>query len=52
MRLKAEDEASGQVAWHTLDAARPIEVIRDEIRAIADRVVVDAKAKPIGKLWL
>lgn len=50
MLLKAEDEALGR-PWHALNADRPIEVIRDEIRLIADRTVAEVKDRPIRRLW-
>jgi len=47
----AAERGDEDVAWHVLDATKPIDVLQDEIRAISARVIADVAGKPVGRLW-
>jgi dTMP kinase len=51
MQLKTEDETSGAVDWHVVDARQSIEDIQRQIAAIVDGVVASVGAKPVKRLW-
>ena len=52
MTLKQEDEASGNIPWHVIDARQSIESIQAQIKEIADKTIASAGEKPISRLWL
>ena len=37
--LQLQDEQSGQVAWHVVNAARSIEEVQEEINAIVEKTI-------------
>lgn len=49
-RISAE-RGEEDVAWHILDATKPIDVLQEEIRQISSRVVAEVAGKPIRRLW-
>jgi dTMP kinase len=51
MQLKAEDESSGAVDWHVVDARQSIEDIQRQIAAIVEGVVASVGANPVKRLW-
>lgn len=52
MQLKAEDEATGSLPWHVVDATQTIEQVHAQITAIVDGVMAKVGDKPSAKLWL
>lgn len=51
MSLKNEDEASGGVPWHVLDATKSIEELHSQIDTIVNETVQRVENKPILTLW-
>ena len=51
MALKASDEATGVVPWHTIDASQSIDEIKMIIQKIADETMERAKNSEIKKMF-
>lgn len=51
MKLKEFDESQNNIPWHVVDASRSIEDIHNELKQLADKIILDSKSKPIGNLW-
>ena len=49
--LQLQDEQSGQVAWHVVNAARSIEEVQDEINAIVEKTIEAIEGNTLGRLW-
>lgn len=49
--LQLQDEQSGQVAWHVVNAARSIEEVQEEINAIVEKTIETIEGDTLPRLW-
>lgn len=49
--LQLQDEQSGQVAWHVVNAARSIEEVQEEINAIVEKTIQTIEGDSLPRLW-
>lgn len=49
--LQLQDEQSGQVPWHVVNAARSIEQVQEEINAIVEKTIETIEGNTLGRLW-
>ena len=52
LKLKAEDDAKGDLNWHVVNAAQSIEEVHSQIKQIVDKAMEDVANKPSKKLWV
>lgn len=63
MNLKAEDESqlatsttnsgtSNCIPWHVLDARKSIDILKEEIRQIAEDTIKRVTHLPVQKMWI
>ena len=52
LKLKAEDDAKGELCWHVVDAAQSIEDVHNQIKQIVEKTVDEVANKPLNKLWV
>lgn len=49
--LQAQDEQSGQVSWHVVNAAQSIEEVQKEINEIVENTIESINGQQLPRLW-